>query len=71
MSADPLERSQQSREKQRRILDAAVKVFAEKGYHGSRVSDIAREAVASKTPSGASPKPFRLQKTSRSWRASE
>ncbi len=26
------------------ILDAAVKVFAEKGYHGSRVSDIASEA---------------------------
>jgi TetR/AcrR family fatty acid metabolism transcriptional regulator len=26
------------------ILDAAIKVFAAKGYHGSRVSDIAREA---------------------------
>jgi len=26
------------------ILDAAIKVFASNGYHGSRVSDIAREA---------------------------
>ena len=31
-------------DKRARILDAAIKVFAEKGYHGSRVSDIAREA---------------------------
>ena len=31
-------------EKRKRILDAAVKVFARKGYHGSRVSDIAKEA---------------------------
>jgi len=32
------------RDKRALILDAAIKVFAEKGYHGSRVSDIAREA---------------------------
>lgn len=32
------------KDKQAAILDAAIKVFAEKGYHGSRVSDIAREA---------------------------
>lgn len=31
-------------EKRARILDAAIKVFARRGYHGSRVSDIAREA---------------------------
>ncbi|WP_213524808.1 TetR/AcrR family transcriptional regulator [Paenibacillus sp. J31TS4] len=31
-------------EKFERILDAAVKVFAETGYHGSQVSKIAREA---------------------------
>jgi AcrR family transcriptional regulator len=31
-------------EKRDLILDAAVKVFARRGYHGSRVSDIAREA---------------------------
>ena len=31
-------------DKRARILDAAIKVFARKGYHGSRVSDIAREA---------------------------
>ncbi len=32
------------KDKQTLILDAAIKVFAEKGYHGSRISDIAREA---------------------------
>jgi TetR/AcrR family fatty acid metabolism transcriptional regulator len=31
-------------DKRAMILDAAVKVFAEKGYYDSRVSDIAREA---------------------------
>jgi TetR/AcrR family transcriptional regulator, fatty acid metabolism regulator protein len=31
-------------DKHRRILDAAVKVFAGKGFHRSRVSEIAREA---------------------------
>lgn len=31
-------------DKRARILDAAIKVFARAGYHGSRVSDIAREA---------------------------
>jgi AcrR family transcriptional regulator len=33
-----------ARDKRQRILDAAVVVFARAGYHGSRVSDIAREA---------------------------
>jgi TetR/AcrR family fatty acid metabolism transcriptional regulator len=32
------------RDKRALILDAAIKVFADKGYHGSRVSDIAGEA---------------------------
>ena len=32
------------KDKRRRIHDAAVKVFAEKGFFGARVSDIAREA---------------------------
>jgi AcrR family transcriptional regulator len=32
------------REKRRRILRAAIKVFAEKGYHTCRVQDIAAEA---------------------------
>jgi len=32
------------RDKRALILDAAIKVFARKGYHGCRVSDIAREA---------------------------
>jgi AcrR family transcriptional regulator len=31
-------------EKRRVILDAAVRVFARRGYHGSRVGDIAEEA---------------------------
>jgi AcrR family transcriptional regulator len=31
-------------DKRRQILDAAVRVFARKGYHASRVSDIAEEA---------------------------
>lgn len=33
-----------SEEKRRQILDAAVRVFAHKGYHTSRVGDIAEEA---------------------------
>ncbi len=36
--------SDKRQEKYERILDAAVKVFAEKGFYLSRVSDIAREA---------------------------
>jgi TetR/AcrR family fatty acid metabolism transcriptional regulator len=32
------------RDKRNRILDAAIHVFARMGYHGARVSDIAREA---------------------------
>jgi TetR/AcrR family transcriptional regulator, fatty acid metabolism regulator protein len=31
-------------ERRRQILDAAVRAFARKGYHGCRVSDVAREA---------------------------
>jgi TetR/AcrR family transcriptional regulator, fatty acid metabolism regulator protein len=31
-------------DKRRQILDAAVRVFARRGYHGSRVGDIAAEA---------------------------
>src|ERR671925_590929 len=33
-----------SDDKRQRILQAAVKVFARRGYHGARVSDIARGA---------------------------
>jgi TetR/AcrR family fatty acid metabolism transcriptional regulator len=36
--------SRSARDKRQMILDAAIKVFARTGYHGSRVSDIAREA---------------------------
>jgi TetR/AcrR family fatty acid metabolism transcriptional regulator len=32
------------RDKRNRILEAAIRVFAQMGYHGARVSDIAREA---------------------------
>jgi len=38
------DRSIAQREKRRRLLDAAVRVFARKGYHASRVGDIAEEA---------------------------
>ena len=38
------ERSSGSEEKRRQILDAAVRVFARKGFHTSRVGDIAEEA---------------------------
>jgi TetR/AcrR family fatty acid metabolism transcriptional regulator len=38
------ERATGPEEKRRRILDAAVRVFARKGFHTSRVGDIAEEA---------------------------
>jgi TetR/AcrR family transcriptional regulator, fatty acid metabolism regulator protein len=38
------ERSTAAEEKRRVILDAAVRVFAKKGFHASRVGDIAEEA---------------------------
>jgi TetR/AcrR family fatty acid metabolism transcriptional regulator len=31
-------------ETRKRILDAAVRVFAQRGYHGARVGDVARDA---------------------------
>jgi TetR/AcrR family fatty acid metabolism transcriptional regulator len=31
-------------QKREAILDAAIRVFAEKGFHGSRISDVAKEA---------------------------
>jgi len=44
MSSAPSERKPAARDKRQVILDAAIVVFARTGYHGSRVSDIAREA---------------------------
>ena len=38
------DRSTNGADKRRLILDAAVRVFARKGYHTSRVGDIAEEA---------------------------
>jgi TetR/AcrR family transcriptional regulator, fatty acid metabolism regulator protein len=38
------DRSNAQEEKRRLLLDAAVRVFARKGYHASRVGDIAEEA---------------------------
>ena len=38
------ERSNGSEDKRRLILEAAVRVFARKGYHTCRVGDIAEEA---------------------------
>jgi TetR/AcrR family fatty acid metabolism transcriptional regulator len=37
-------RTQAARDKRRQILDAAVRVFASRGFHACRVSDIADEA---------------------------
>jgi TetR/AcrR family transcriptional regulator, fatty acid metabolism regulator protein len=42
-SAPPAERALRNAKRQQ-ILDAATRVFANRGYHGARVSDIAREA---------------------------
>ena len=42
--AEPQDMADQPFEKTDLILDAAVKVFADKGYYGARVSDIAQEA---------------------------
>jgi TetR/AcrR family fatty acid metabolism transcriptional regulator len=39
-----IDRSIAQEEKRKQILDAAVRVFARGGYHGSRVGDIAEEA---------------------------
>lgn len=38
------EKARRGADKRRLILDSAVKVFAEKGYEGTRISDIARDA---------------------------
>ena len=38
------ERTPAAEEKRRLLLDAAVRVFAKKGYHAARVGDIAKEA---------------------------
>ena len=40
------ERAVAGEEKRRQLLDAAVRVFARKGFHASRVGDIAEEAGA-------------------------
>ena len=39
-----VEKSAALEDKRRQLLDAAVRVFARKGYHASRVGDIAEEA---------------------------
>src|SRR6186997_1913416 len=39
-----IDRSIAQEEKRNQILEAAVRVFASKGYHTSRVGDIAKEA---------------------------
>ena len=38
------DRSIATADKRKRILDAAIRVFAEHGYHGARVGDIAEDA---------------------------
>ncbi len=39
-----IDRSIASEDKRTRILDAAIRVFAERGYHAARVGDIAEDA---------------------------
>lgn len=41
---DSVDRSGAKDDRKRQILDAAVQVFAEKGYHGCRISDVADRA---------------------------
>lgn len=41
------ERTQAVEDKRRQLLDAAVRVFARKGFHATRVADIAEEAGVS------------------------
>jgi TetR/AcrR family fatty acid metabolism transcriptional regulator len=43
-SAGAADKSRSGAEKRRLIVDTAIKVFAEKGYHGTRISDIAKDA---------------------------
>jgi TetR/AcrR family fatty acid metabolism transcriptional regulator len=40
----PTEKSRSGADKRKLIVDAAIKVFAAKGYHGTRISDIAKSA---------------------------
>jgi TetR/AcrR family transcriptional regulator, fatty acid metabolism regulator protein len=42
--SSPDQKSQIKDERRKAILKAAVKVFADKGYHGCRISDVANEA---------------------------
>ena len=44
MSRSPIPRAKATPDKRRLILDAAVRVFARRGFHACRVSDIAEEA---------------------------
>lgn len=41
---DSLKDEEEMTDKQRRILESAIKIFAEKGFHGSSTSEIARDA---------------------------
>ena len=43
-SKGTLEKNRSGAEKRRVITEAAIQVFAEKGYHGTRISDIAKRA---------------------------
>ena len=43
-STDSTDKSTKGLDKRRLIVDSAIKVFAEKGYHATRISDIARDA---------------------------
>ncbi|MGD8398204.1 MAG: helix-turn-helix domain-containing protein, partial [Anaerolineae bacterium] len=47
MSETPSKREQQRQVRRQQILDAALAVFSEKGFHGANVSDVAAAAGVS------------------------
>jgi AcrR family transcriptional regulator len=47
MSDTPSKRDQQREERRKQILDAALTVFSQKGYHATNVSDVAAQAGVS------------------------
>jgi AcrR family transcriptional regulator len=66
------ERSIAVEDKRRLLLDAAVRVFAKRGYHGSRVGDIAEEAGFRAVEASDEPAPEKLEGIAkillRTWR---
>ena len=47
MTEEPSKREQQREQRRRQILEAALAVFTQKGYHATNVSDVAAQAGVS------------------------